>query len=566
MEDELIYRGDEIKAEKQEGGGVKLGGYLVRFSDASAPDLTGDYFTKETDFDGATQSSTWFNHRMPVKLKKVDKQVVYKDPLPKANLTFDDVGVFADIVIEARNEYEQTIAELGLAGKLAWSSGTAPHLVDRKSISEGINEITRWPLGLDASLTPSPAEFRKTNQIMSIKSLLEDNKMETENKVDVKSEVAEAVKAALAVRDAEVKAEADRQAAIKTAEDAGYQKAVEEIKAQGIPAFNKITTPGFSEEKDAVPAFKHWVATGQVNQALIVPDASYNNIKAAWNVTTGASGAFLVPDPLYNQIVAKRDIASWIRQAPVTKLQTPADHLLVPYEDTSQTAFTLTAEAAAYNEDEGTMAQKDLILYKYTKLVKMSEEFVNFQGTNFETWLVDSLGRAEAATENTFATSGNGSGQPQGLANGATASGLTIKTSAQLNPEDLSAMIGKLGGGYNVPSECGFVGANTSKWYVKNSILAGPFAYIGAQGGAPAPEFFGYPWYVSDDVQSYTATSGTVLYFGNLSYLALVEKPGMTVQRNPYLFMANGQVGIYANIFRGFGVLQSEAIYSVNGK
>jgi hypothetical protein len=30
--------------------------------------------------------------------------------------------------------------------------------------------------------------------------------------------------------------------------------------------------------------------------------------------------------------------------------------------------------------------------------------------------------------------------------------------------------------------------------------------------------------------------------------------------------MGSGQIGIYANIYRGFAGLQAEAIYSVNGK
>jgi HK97 family phage major capsid protein len=132
----------------------------------------------------------------------------------------------------------------------------------------------------------------------------------------------------------------------------------------------------------------------------------------------------------------------------------------------------------------------------------------------------------------------------------------------------LTALIGKLGGGYNVPSECGFVGANASKWYLKNAILAGPFAYASNNGSQGAPDFFGYPFFVNDDVTSYTTTSSAniVLYFGNMNYYGVVEKPGMVIQRNPYLYMANGQVGIFASIFRGAGVLQSEAIYSVNGK
>jgi HK97 family phage major capsid protein len=191
---------------------------------------------------------------------------------------------------------------------------------------------------------------------------------------------------------------------------------------------------------------------------------------------------------------------------------------------------------------------------------------LQYQSTNWESWFTEAMARAEAVTENTFTISGTGTSQPEGLSAGATASSITIKTSAQLNPEDLTAVIGKLGAGYNVPSQCGFVGANTSKWYLKNAILAGPFAFAAGSFAAGAPDFFGYPFYVDDDIQSYTATSGVVLYFGNMNYYGVVEKPGMVIQRNPYLYMANGQVGIFASIYRGAGVLQSEAIYSVNGK
>jgi hypothetical protein len=94
--------------------------------------------------------------------------VTYADQLPDATLTKDEIGIFAEIVLGARNEYEKMIAEWGLAGKLGWSSGTAPHLVDRKQVGNAW-EITRWKLGLDASLTPTPAEPR--NQVIPLKSI-----------------------------------------------------------------------------------------------------------------------------------------------------------------------------------------------------------------------------------------------------------------------------------------------------------------------------------------------------------------------------------------------------------
>ncbi len=166
-EDGFVAFGDEVKAVKLDNGDVKLSGYLIRFGDSTKTDLTGDYFTKNTDFGEAVLSDGWFNHRMPVKHK--GKQVTYAEQLPDVSLKKDDIGVFAEIILGARNEYEKMIAELGIQKALGWSSGTAPHLVDRKQIGSA-TEITRWKLGLDASLTPTPAEYR--NSVIPIKSLI----------------------------------------------------------------------------------------------------------------------------------------------------------------------------------------------------------------------------------------------------------------------------------------------------------------------------------------------------------------------------------------------------------
>lgn len=162
----MVSFGDTVKAVKMDDGNVKLAGYLVRFGDATKTDLTHDYFTAQTDYGEIEKSDGYFNHRMPVRFG--GKQIVYGDQLPDVKLQKDDVGIFAEIILGARNEYEKMIAEMGLAGKLGWSSGTAPHLVDRKQVGNAW-EITRWPLGLDASLTPTPAEPR--NMVIPLKSL-----------------------------------------------------------------------------------------------------------------------------------------------------------------------------------------------------------------------------------------------------------------------------------------------------------------------------------------------------------------------------------------------------------
>ncbi len=550
--DQLVTFGGEIKAL----GNGHVGGYLVRFSSADEPDLSPqrDFFTKDTDFGPASVALPWFHHKQPI---IIDGEIAYpaitKQFGSLVKLVKDDIGIFASAVLDLRDKYEKFVYDQIQKRKIGWSSGTNKCV--REPMPNGTNWIKFWMLGEDASYTPSPAEYR--NSVLALKSLIPapggvaedaDNKtlsnpLEKEIEMATPDEVKSMIDAALAERDAAAKATEIKAAELKAAEEAGYRKAVDELKGK-IKSTGYSTQPlGFSEEKDAVPAFKSWLITGDKNGGLIAPPSNLGEIKAAFNVTTGASGGYMVPDPLYNQIIAKRNLASWVRTAPTQKFTTTSDHLLVPVEDTSHTAFVVTNEAAAYNENEATVAQVDLALLKYTKLVKVSEEFLAGENSGFDAWLSQALARAEAVTENTVATTAM-------LASATAGTGAAAQTA--LTIPELERLIGTLGAGYNVNGETGWLMKNATKYYCKGLGFASYQTW----------DFDGYPVHISDDMPAMTQGLRSTL-FGNFNYFGVIERPGMMVQRNPYLYMANGQVGIFANIYRGFGVLQAEAFYTM---
>ena len=160
MDDEtLIMFGDAVK----NLGDGRVGGYLIRFSTEADPDLTEQFFTPETDFDIDLpgKSTTYFNHGMDPKLKR--------RKFTRATLKQDEFGIWAETILKERDEYETFLLELADAGKLGWSSGTAGHLVETEIVGKA-EKITRWPLGLDASLTHIPAEPRNT--AIPLKSLI----------------------------------------------------------------------------------------------------------------------------------------------------------------------------------------------------------------------------------------------------------------------------------------------------------------------------------------------------------------------------------------------------------
>ena len=138
----------------------KIGGFLVRFGSPTEHDLEKDYFTKETDFwldGGEGQTATLWAHGTDPKIgqKRIDDGW--------GSLVVKDAGVWMEAQLAKRNEYEEAIRRLAEKGKLGLSSGTANHLVQREESKEGpdgVTEIKQWPLGLDGSLTPVPAEPR----------------------------------------------------------------------------------------------------------------------------------------------------------------------------------------------------------------------------------------------------------------------------------------------------------------------------------------------------------------------------------------------------------------------
>lgn len=156
---ELVYIGGALKALDENG---KVGGYLVRFSDASRKDLDGEYFTKSTYFGArdADGADCLMHHMQP--LPDVPRELTDHifHPLKTKK---DDIGIFAETILDLADKYEKKVFELISEGKLGFSSGAAAHTV----IKGEDGEIKRWLIA-EGSFTPIPAEPQ--NKVMSLKS------------------------------------------------------------------------------------------------------------------------------------------------------------------------------------------------------------------------------------------------------------------------------------------------------------------------------------------------------------------------------------------------------------
>ena len=163
IEKTMVFFGGDVKAL----GDGKIGGYLVRYGDPKNTDLTGDFFSAETDL-GVEDGSTlpvYYNHGMDgvLKSRKIGRGII----------KYDDSGAWLEAQLEMRDEYERMIYDMAVNGKMGWSSGAAGHLVEREQVGKAWH-IKTWPIA-EASTTPTPAEPR--NSVIPLKSLLSNADM-----------------------------------------------------------------------------------------------------------------------------------------------------------------------------------------------------------------------------------------------------------------------------------------------------------------------------------------------------------------------------------------------------
>ena len=127
-------------------------GLLVVFGSPETTDLENEFFTAETDFGRLRETPIWLNHAQPV--KTASGIILVEEPIGYGALEITDEGVIIRGLLDAKYRYLAQIAS-----ELGWSSGTAAHLVVRQTVGKAVH-IKRWLLGLDASITPTPAEPR----------------------------------------------------------------------------------------------------------------------------------------------------------------------------------------------------------------------------------------------------------------------------------------------------------------------------------------------------------------------------------------------------------------------
>ena len=473
-EKSVIAFGHEVKAL----GDGKVGGYLVRFSTKQDPDLTGDFFTPDTDFGEHAETPVLYQHGLDPELKA---RVLGKGKVKK-----DGVGVWVEAQLQLRDEYEKAIYQMAEAGKLGWSSGTASHLVERSPEGKAAR-ITRWPLGLDASLTPTPAEPR--NAAITLKAYITELELDKAGRpaalddAQVTAEVVTTETKSITQPVAPVGAEtntetltmtdqptpaADNSAELATKLDtliagmsrfdklaadveamktAPVQKTgglAEQLEANHAAAYNRIPKEDLATEQlTALKAYlnremprdewrKHSASVAKqeaeamqafkaITRAMPhqIPYAVGRYMEAAAKATlvegTASLGGNLVPTGYSNQLVGTLMEDSILRKAGAYQIPVSGTNAFKVPSITRSGSAPLTSELAAATQSEPTFGEVQFDAYAYRAQYIASREQIADSRIPLDTLLIENASWQIVQSENNHFGAGTGSSQPQGV-------------------------------------------------------------------------------------------------------------------------------------------------------
>ena len=498
-------------------------------------DLTGDRFSKDTDFGGSRPfvgMPVYYDHALGGIKSQIGTVKVW---------TPTDTGIDMQIELDRRHKYAADVMKLAEQGALGLSTGALPHLVERVD-----GEIKRWVIG-EISLTPTPAEPRTTTEVTTKGTTVRtaaantghddiQTAVSTEETEDTMDNIKDAVKAAINELAGEPVA-------------GGTLHSAPALKA--APAAVEVTNPfDTNEYHQAYKSFMRGSDDASVMNTLT------NAKKAAFKTMTEATnndGGFTVPTTINREITAKRDEMSFLGQVGFTRVTTESWKHIMPAQSVKATPGIVAEGVTATASEPNLANSKTIQLYKDTLEFALSDELMADTSSNLEGFIQTEIARAMAVSANNYIVNGTGSSQPYGLLTRVT--NTTAFSAAAITNAQIVALSVDVAGEYLTNGETGFIMQNSTWGALKTLDLTNYNRITETVNGKRTVE--GWPVMLSAQIPAIGTTNKSVI-FGNFAYYAFCERAsGVQIER--WRDIRKGLTYVVASWRYGGDVTQIEA-------
>jgi HK97 family phage major capsid protein len=546
----------------------KISGWLVRFSDGSNHDLQGEYFTKSTDFGHLEDVNVLYHHGL-------DETIKLNLAVPGSIKKFDE-GIWIDSQLDLSDRYQNAVMKLINKGALGWSAGTAPHLVETVKKENGAHEIKRFPLGLDASLTPTPAEPTTVPKILDmvtmkslattgIAELLEDGGT-VKSSIAVDNLVIKTERVTVMPVEQEQETPEQEQETPEQAKEQEHEQALKAanalIKEQGealkgvtdiLERAGKLKDMGYlapdSEGNDNHNSTKSLgdFLIAVANKNLKRLDKVYG-IKAQIEAS-GPDGGYLVPEEFIPQIYeAMKEQSGIVSRVSMQTVSAPTgkypalDQYFTPTAGVGQSAFNAgldgqaRAEGGTYTEDDIDFTMIEwLVNDAVSGIIKVSRE-LSQDAPLIEGLLTRMIAQVQQTKTEFFILRGTGVNQPTGILNSAALINITPATNDVFAYADALTMLSRFKN----------VGGQTA-WLMHPSVVpdvgvmessAGGGVFQANFGTALGSTLLGFPIVLSEHLPQ-ANNSGNVL-LTDLSAYVLFNLGGVYVDFSEHAYFTSG--------------------------
>lgn len=306
-------------------------------------------------------------------------------------------------------------------------------------------------------------------------------------------------------------------------------------------------------------AFRSYLVGGQAG--LSASDHKLLSEKRDLSLT-GAAGGFTVPTGfLATLIEAQRSVGGFLQDGVSTILETDSGNPMpVPLEDDTANAATIVAEGASLTASVNPVfSQLTLGAFTYRSLVRVSLELLQDSAFDIEAYVARKLGVRLARGFNAHASTGTGTGQPQGLFNATVGAPIGVTAPAgQANTWAYQSLV-------NIEHSVDPDYRANSKWMFNDAVLqalknqldstgrpiwmpdyAVAAAVSGVNSGrAPFPgRILGYEYIINQDAPVPAANARSIA-FGDLSTYMVRRIRNMMLVRADQRFIDQGQIGFY---------------------
>jgi HK97 family phage major capsid protein len=262
---------------------------------------------------------------------------------------------------------------------------------------------------------------------------------------------------------------------------------------------------------------------------------------------TDSLGGYTVPTDLQNRIIEAMKSYSGILSAATIFSTAGGNPINWPFNDDTSATAVLTAESAAVAVGDTTFSQIAMSAYKYTTLVKLSNELLRDTAFNLEQYFTNIMAKRFGRAMNTSCTTGSGSSQPQGVVTGSTL-GKTAAATTAITFQEIIDLKHSVDPEYRMGPSSGFMLHDVVLAYLKKlSIGSGdarPLWQPSYVVGEP-DTIDGSRYWINQGMDSSINAASKLILYGDFSTYLIRQVQGMEIKRNDALYMNTDEVGFY---------------------